>query len=117
MPEVDILNCRDESATQPRSASQAWVFCAWCRPVGCGSRARISRRGARSSEELCCRYVSCGQDVSGDEIVLVLEQAGEREAGQRDPGCLGGIREVGALAVAALRAFAACARSHSAMVP
>jgi hypothetical protein len=30
---------------------------------------------------LRCRRVSCGQDVSGDEIIFVLEQADKRQAG------------------------------------
>jgi hypothetical protein len=49
--------------------------------------------------------VSCGQDVSGDEIVFVLEQADEREAGQCDPGCLQVAGEAGALAVTDAESF------------
>ena len=59
--------------------------------------------------------MSCGEDVGGDEIVFVLEQADEREAGQHDPGRLGGTQEVGALAVAGSEGLAACVRSRSAM--
>ena len=50
---------------QPPSAGQIRVFCALYRPVDCGSRARISRQEAWLSEELRCRCVSCGEDVSG----------------------------------------------------
>jgi hypothetical protein len=53
------------------------MFCARCRPAGGGSR-RISRQEAWLSEELRGWCVSCGQDVSGDEIVFVLEQADKR---------------------------------------
>lgn len=48
--------------------------------------------------------MSCGEDVSGDEIVFVLEQADEREAGQCDPGCLQVAGEAGALAAAGFEA-------------
>src|ERR1700692_2942242 len=51
--------------------------------VLCAARARrlwfpgraLAGRDAWLSEELRCRCVSCGQDVSGDEIVFVLKHA------------------------------------------
>jgi hypothetical protein len=49
--------------------------------------------------------VSCGEDVSGDEIVFVLEQADKREAGQCNPGCLQVAGEAGALTVAGSEGF------------
>ena len=49
--------------------------------AGRGFRAAHCRRGPGLSEELRCRCVPCGEDVSGDEIVFVLEQIHKREAG------------------------------------
>ena len=74
--------------------------------VACrGFRAARGRRGSGLSEELRCRCVSCGEDVSGDEIVFVLEQADDRKAGQCHPGCFGGTREIGALAMVGSERF------------
>ena len=54
--------------------------CLWAlQAVGCDP-GRISLRGAGLSEDLRCRRVSCGQDVGGDEVVFMLEQADGSEA-------------------------------------
>ena len=85
------------------SASQIWVV--RVQVAGRVFRAAHCRRGSGLSEELRCRCVSCGEGVSGDEIVFVLEQVRKREAGQCDPGCLQVAGEAGALAVAGSEGF------------
>ena len=57
------------------------------------------------SEELRGWRASGGQDVSGDEIVFVLEQADKRQAGQGHPGCLQIAGKAGPLAVAGCDGF------------